>query len=74
MPLREENNNSKISNEVFTFENFLSWVEEWKDKSENLLFLRNLHTLILQEIDEKGNKIIHLEIKTKNFQRNSKNK
>jgi len=68
LPLREENNNSKISNEVFTFENFLSWVEEWKDKSENLLFLRNLHTLILQEIDENGNKIVHLEIKTKNFE------
>ena len=66
LPLREENNNSIISREVFTFDDFLKWVEEWKNKSENLLFLRNLHTLILQEIDEQGNKIVHLEIKTQN--------
>ncbi len=66
LPLRQDNNDSKISNEVFKFEDFLTWCDEWKDKAENLLFLRNIHTLILQEIDENGNKIVHLEIKTNN--------
>jgi len=66
LPLRRDNNDSKISNEVFTFDSFLLWVEELKYKAENLLFLRNIHTLTLQEIDEDGNKIIHLEIKTNN--------
>jgi len=66
LPLRCDNNDSKISNEVFTFKNFLLWCDEWKDKAENLLFLRNIHTLTLQEIDKNGNKTVHLEIKTKN--------
>jgi len=66
LPLRYDNNNSKISNEVFSFNDFLKWVEEWKNKVENLLFLRNIHTIVLQEIDENGNKKIHLKIKTKN--------
>jgi len=69
LPLRNDNNNSKISNEVFSFNDFLKWVEEWKNKVENLLFLRNIHTIILQEIDENGNKKIHLEIKTKNSEK-----
>jgi len=66
LPLREEHNQSEISHEVFSFEDFLKWVEEWKNKTQNLLFLRNVHTIILQEIDEDGNKIVHLEIKTTN--------
>ncbi|MCK4441310.1 MAG: hypothetical protein KAU90_04840, partial [Sulfurovaceae bacterium] len=69
LPLRDENNDSDISNEVFSFEDFLKWVEEWKNKAENLLFLRNIHTLILQEIDENSNKIIHLRIETKNSEK-----
>ena len=65
LPLRKEGHESKISNEVFSFDVFLGWCEEWK-KTENLLFLRNIHFLRLQEIDENGQVIVHLEIKTKN--------
>jgi len=69
LPLRDSitSINSKISNEIFTFSDFLKWVDDWKESSENLLFLRHIHKLVLQEIDENGQQIIHLEIKTKNY-------
>jgi len=68
LPLRNEKTSTEslISNEIFTFNDFLKWIQEWKDNSDNLLFLRHLHRLVLQEVDEYGNKIIHLEINTKN--------
>jgi len=68
LPLRDEisSNKSKISNEIFTYEDFLKWVEKWKNNSENLLFLRHIHRLVLQESDESGNIKVLLEIKTKN--------
>ncbi|WP_457593029.1 DUF3883 domain-containing protein [Hydrogenimonas sp.] len=68
LPLRDEisSKKSKISNEIFTYEDFLKWVEEWKNNSENLLFLRHIHRLVLQESDEFGNIKALLEIKTKN--------
>lgn len=68
LPLRNKKTSkqSKISNEIFTFDDFLKWVNEWKNSSENLLFLRHIHRLILKEVDENGKHHIHLEIKTKN--------
>lgn len=68
LPLRNENTSktSEISNEIFTFQDFLKWVDEWKNSSDKLLFLRHIHRFVLQEIDETGKKIIHLDIKTEN--------
>jgi len=69
LPLRDKNTSetSEISNEIFTFQDFLKWVDEWKNSSDNLLFLRHIHRFVLQEIDETGKKIIHLDIKTENI-------
>lgn len=68
LPLRTEitSKESQISNEIFVFSDFLKWIDEWKNNVDNLLFLRHVHRLILQEINEDGKKIIHLDIKTKN--------
>jgi hypothetical protein len=68
LPLRqnESSNESQISDEVFTFDDFLLWVDEWREKSQSLLFLRNIHKLVLAEIDELGNKKTHLIIETQN--------
>ena len=68
LPLRNEitSKESQISNEIFVFSDFLKWVDEWKNNVDNLLFLRHVHRLILQEINEDGKKIIHLDIKTEN--------
>lgn len=73
LPLRshqsiKDDEENKISDEVFSFDNFLEWCEEWKEKSENLLFLRNIQKLVLQEIDEMGNVKIHLALETINFE------
>ncbi|HFU75226.1 MAG TPA: hypothetical protein ENK66_03170, partial [Arcobacter sp.] len=72
LPLRNENTSkiseiSEISNEIFTFQDFLKWVDDWKNSSDRLLFLRHIHRLVLQEVDETGKKIIHLDIKTENI-------
>lgn len=68
LPLRNDTtaNQSKISHEVFKYEDFLNWCDEWKDNTSGLLFLRHIQKLVLQETNEDGEKIIHLEISTKN--------
>lgn len=68
LPLRNETTSteSQISNEIFTFEDFLKWIDVWKNNVDNLLFLRHVHRLILQEINENGEQIVHLDIQTKN--------
>lgn len=68
LPLRDEitSKESQISNEIFTFNDFLKWVDEWQNNVDNLLFLRHVHRLILQEINENGEQIVHLDIQTKN--------
>jgi|LWDU01.1.fsa_nt_gi hypothetical protein len=68
LPLRNEASSieSDISHEIFTFDDFLKWSNEWKNSPESLLFLRHVHKLVLQSVDEFGRKIIHLEINTKN--------
>ncbi len=68
LPLRTKDTaeDSKISHEIFSYNDFLKWCEEWKDNADNLLFLRHVHKLVLQEIDTSGNRIVHVEIKTKN--------
>lgn len=68
LPLRDETTSkvSQISNEIFTFDDFLKWVDEWQNNVDNLLFLRHVHRLILQEISKDGKKIVHLDIKTEN--------
>ena len=69
LPLRTEENaeKSKLSNEIFSFDKFLNWSKEWSINAKDLLFLRNINRLILQEITEDGKKIVHLEIKTENY-------
>lgn len=69
-----DNANNKISNDVFTYENFLSWCDDWKDKADSLLFLRSVNKLVLQEIDENGNKTVHLCIETVNSKEIQKSK
>jgi len=71
LPLRTDKTalTSKLSTEVFSFDKFLHWCEEWKNNSRDLLFLRNINRLILQEINEDGKRIIHLDIKTKNIEK-----
>jgi hypothetical protein len=68
LPLRNDEtaNQSKISQEIFKYEDFLNWCDEWKDNTSGLLFLRHIQKLVLQEVNEDGDKIIHLEINTKN--------
>ncbi len=68
LPLRTESTaeNSEISHEIFSYNDFLKWCGEWKDNADSLLFLRHVHKLVLKEIDVNGNEIIHVEIKTKN--------
>ncbi len=68
LPLRTKNTaeDSEISHEIFSYNDFLKWCEEWKGNANNLLFLRHVHKLVLQEIDTSGNRIVHVEIKTKN--------
>ncbi len=68
LPLRTEETAkaSKISGEIFTYEDFLKWCDEWKNSADSLLFLRHLHKLVLQEIDITGKKVLHVEIKTDN--------
>jgi len=72
LPLRtatliaNDTDNNKISDDIFTYENFLEWCDEWKDKADSLLFLRSVNKLVLQEIDESGKVIVHLSIETQN--------
>ena len=68
LPLRNEitANQSEISHEVFKYEDFLAWCVEWKNNASGLLFLRHIQKLVLQEISENNEKIIHLEISTQN--------
>jgi hypothetical protein len=68
LPLRSESTarNSKISNDIFLFADFYKWVKEWRNNAQNLLFIRNIRKLILQEITENGELIRHLEIETIN--------
>jgi hypothetical protein len=71
LPLRTDKTalTSKLSTEVFSFDKFLHWCEEWKNNARDLLFLRNINRLILQEVNEDGKRIIHLDIKTKNIEK-----
>ncbi|MDA3970511.1 MAG: DUF3883 domain-containing protein [Desulfobulbaceae bacterium] len=68
LPLRNDKtaNRSDISHEVFKYEDFLNWCDEWKDNTSGLLFLRHIQKLVLQEINGENEKIIHVEISTKN--------
>jgi len=68
LPLRNKTTAklSDISHEVFKYEDFLSWCDEWKGNTSGLLFLRHIQKLVLQEINENNEKIIHIEICTNN--------
>ncbi len=66
LPLRNSSTNSKISNEIFSKEDFLKWVDELKSNASQLLFLRHIRKLILQEIGTDGKVTNHLKIYTKN--------
>jgi hypothetical protein len=68
LPLRdtETASQSDISHEIFKYQDFLKWCDEWKHNTSGLLFLRYVKRLVLQEINEGGKKIIHLELSTKN--------
>ena len=68
LPLRTNESaiKSEISSEVFEFSDFLVWCEEWKQNANNILFLRNIHKLTLQEVTADGSLIKHLVIETRN--------
>lgn len=70
LPLRnnETSKSSLISNEIFTIDDFYKWCDEWRVDYDNLLFLRHVNKLTLQEITSDGTKIIHLQISTLNDQ------
>jgi len=69
LPFRNEQtkNQSRISGDIFKYTDFLGWCDEWKNNTSHLLFLRNIQKLILQEITEDNETIIHVQINTKNF-------
>ncbi len=68
LPLRTKDTakDSKISHEIFSYDDFLKWCEEWRENADSLLFLRHVHKLVLQEINTDGEIIVHVEIKTIN--------
>ncbi|CAH7405324.1 hypothetical protein VCHA57P526_30218 [Vibrio chagasii] len=76
LPLRTQDteSQSKISNQVFDESHFFEWCDEWRDQSDNLLFLRNIQTLILRRIDDKGTLHTLLKVETKNHQEVTKHK
>ena len=37
---------SRISDEIFSFDDFLKWVDEWKKHPDNLLFLRHIDLMV----------------------------
>ncbi|WP_426357218.1 sacsin N-terminal ATP-binding-like domain-containing protein [Pseudocolwellia sp. HL-MZ19] len=71
-PLTAES--SLISNQIFDEVHFYGWCDEWKDQAENLLFLRNVHTLVLRKVDEQGCVQDLLKIETKNNEKISEQK
>lgn len=66
LPLRNSKTESRISNEIFSLNDFLEWVDEWKTNASQLLFLRHVQRLVLQEVSKNNITITHLEIKTIN--------
>ncbi|WP_019029046.1 DUF3883 domain-containing protein [Colwellia piezophila] len=68
LPVRNEvtSKQSKISTEIFTIDDFYILCDEWKKNPDNLLFLRSIHRLVLKEISENGDVIVHVEITTSN--------
>lgn len=66
LPLRSKSNNSKISNTVFDTSKFYEWIKEWRHNAQNLLFVRNIRKLSIQEIFDDNDVIVHLEIETIN--------
>ncbi|PMN84810.1 hypothetical protein BCT24_02315 [Vibrio splendidus] len=76
LPLRTKDteSHSKISNQIFDENHFFEWCDEWKEQSDNLLFLRNIQTLILRRIDDKGTLQTLLKVETKNHQEVTKHK
>lgn len=71
LPLRtvETAKHSEISSQVFDVQHFYDWCDEWRDHADNLLFLRNVHTLALYVVDEDGNTQDLLKIETKNIEK-----
>ena len=69
LPLRSAKtaSNSEISHEIFKYDDFLTWCDEWKRSTSGLLFLRHIQKLVLQEINENNETIKHVEIQTINF-------
>ncbi|BCN26110.1 sacsin N-terminal ATP-binding-like domain-containing protein [Vibrio alfacsensis] len=70
LPLRtsETAKTSEISRQIFTEQRFYNWCDEWRKSSDNLLFLRNVHTLILCIVHENGKTQELLKIETKNIE------
>ena len=70
LPLRDtisiQDKSNKINDEIFSINDFYIWVNEWREKSENLIFLRNIKKLVLQEIDENGKKTVLILLETIN--------
>ena len=70
LPLRtpETAKTSEISSQIFTEQRFYKWCDEWRKSSDNLLFLRNVHTLVLCKVHEDGKTQELLKIETKNIE------
>jgi hypothetical protein len=68
LPLRDTffATESQISSDVFTFEDFTEWIKEWRCNASNLLFIKNISNLSLQEVTETGDVICHVKIETIN--------
>lgn len=71
LPLRtvETAKRSQISQQIFDIDNFYEWCDEWRKHSDNLLFLRNVHTLVLSVVDKDGSTQELLKIDTKNIEK-----
>ncbi len=70
LPLRtpETAKTSEISSQIFTEQRFYKWCDKWRKSSDNLLFLRNVHTLVLCKVHEDGKTQELLKIETKNIE------
>ena len=68
LPIRTAStaNSSDISQQIFNEEHFYEWCDTWGEHPENLLFLRNVDKLVLQEVSSDGVIQEHLRIETKN--------
>jgi hypothetical protein len=57
---------SSISSEYFSYEDFIGWVQDWTNSAHNILFLRNVQRITLDEINTNGERKCLVQIETIN--------